>query len=191
MNSPFKFLNTLRVGRHDCLSIHLFYSAAFLAPTLSARCTTPDCRFRALACASALKTQNHLKTCIESLDSMSPLSSCTYKHLRIVSNCELHHLSRARLQLRLWDSMQMSWCHLCTSDSGFKSALCDRNMQLWTIGSNSCRLGLLRLTFTSSCKSRLGSKLMWVVVVEVCDCPPKTHNSFFCKVDLHDSTDST
>ena len=153
MNSPFKFLNIVRVWWHDCLSIHLFYLATFLAATLSARCTTPDCRFRALACASAPKTQDHLKTCIESLDSMSPLSSCTYKHLRIVSNCGLHHFSRARLQLPLWDSMQMSWYHLCTSDSGFKSALCDRNVQLRTIGSYSCRLGLLRLTSTSSGKS--------------------------------------
>ena len=30
--------------------------------------------------------------------------------------------------------MQMSWCHLCTSDSGFNLALCDRNMQLLTVG---------------------------------------------------------
>ena len=132
MNSPFKFLNTLRVWRHDCLSIHLFYSAAFLAPTLSARCTTPDCRFRVLACC--FRSQDS-RPSQDMYDSMSPLSSCTYKHLRIVSNCELHHFSRARLQLRLWDSMQMSWCHLCTSDSGFKSALCDRNMQLRIVDS--------------------------------------------------------
>ena len=125
----------------------------FQVSPLRSKYATPDCRFRVLACASAPKTQDHLKTCIERLDSMSPLSSCTYKNLRIVSNCELHHFSRARLQLRLWDSMQMSWCHLCTSDSGFKSALCDRNMQLRTIGSYACRLGLLLLTFTSSCKS--------------------------------------
>ena len=100
-------------------------------------------------------SQDGLKTYIGSLDSTSPLNSCSYEHLRIVSNCQLHHFSPARLQLRLWDLMQMSWCHLYTSDSGFKSALGDRNMQLLTIDSYSSTLGLLRLAFTSSCKSRM------------------------------------
>ena len=30
---------------------------------------------------------------------------------------------------------QSSWCHVCTSDSGFKSALCNRNTQLRTVSS--------------------------------------------------------
>ena len=135
------------VWRHDGLSIHLFYSATFLAATLPVRDVQLwTVEMRALGSVSA-PTQHHLKTYMESLDSTSPLNSCTYKHLRIVSNCELHRFSPARLQLGLWDPMQMSWCHLCTSDSGFKSALCDRNMQLRTIGSYPSTLDLLRLAF--------------------------------------------
>ena len=31
--------------------------------------------------------------------------------------------------------LQSSWCHVCTSDSGFKPALCNRSTQLRTVGS--------------------------------------------------------
>ena len=123
LNSRLNLFNIVRARRHDCLSLMSSTTLRHASDipnipssnTPDGRCTAPDHR---LASAFPDKTQPTIprpilkaKWLYESFEFLPSLTS---------SNCELHHFARARLQLWLQDTMQINWCHLCTSDSGFK-----------------------------------------------------------------------
>ena len=154
------------VWRHDCLSIHLFYLATFLAATLSARCTTPDCRFRALACASAPKTQDHLKTCIESLDSIwvrwVPARISIFELYRIVG-CITFHVRAYNFDC----GIQCKWVcaiyalRILVSSQPFAIEICNSGLLVHTRAGLACCGLLSRVAAKAVC---LGSKLMWVAL---------------------------
>ena len=119
-----------------CLSVtHVLNSATCLATFLAATLRMQDVLLRAIALQVLSLTRLSPPSPWPILKAEWLYESFEFLPLLASSNCELHHFARARLQLRLQDTMQVSWRHLCTSDSGFKLALCNRNMQLRTVGS--------------------------------------------------------